>query len=115
DLGSETGSDGFGEALTDGEVGAEPERERPAAPVSPLADTSAADDAGLGDLDIGFDLHDDEPVTPAADAAGDEGDFDFLSDADEIATKLELARAYIDIGDAEGARDILDEVLQAGS
>jgi pilus assembly protein FimV len=45
--------------------------------------------------------------------AGD--DFDFLSDTDEIATKLDLARAYIDMGDTDGARDILDEVLQEGS
>ena len=36
-------------------------------------------------------------------------DFDFLSGTDEAATKLDLARAYIDMGDTEGARDILDE------
>ena len=34
---------------------------------------------------------------------------------DETATKLDLARAYIDMGDADGARDILDEVLKEGS
>lgn len=42
-------------------------------------------------------------------------DFDFLSDSDEVATKLDLARAYIDMGDTDGARDILDEVLQEGT
>ena len=42
-------------------------------------------------------------------------DFDFLSDTDETTTKLDLARAYIDMGDAEGARDILDEVISEGS
>ena len=42
-------------------------------------------------------------------------EFDFLSGADEAATKLDLARAYIDMGDAEGARDILDEVISEGS
>ncbi|MCS8319056.1 tetratricopeptide repeat protein, partial [Pseudomonas aeruginosa] len=42
-------------------------------------------------------------------------DFDFLSGADEAATKLDLARAYIDMGDSEGARDILDEVLAEGN
>ncbi|MDX9768432.1 MAG: FimV/HubP family polar landmark protein [Ectothiorhodospiraceae bacterium] len=42
-------------------------------------------------------------------------DFDFLADTDEVATKLDLARAYIDMGDADGAKDILDEVLQEGS
>lgn len=34
---------------------------------------------------------------------------------DEVGTKLDLARAYIDMGDPEGARSILDEVLQEGS
>jgi pilus assembly protein FimV len=42
-------------------------------------------------------------------------DFDFLSGTDETATKLDLARAYIDMGDAEGARDILEEVIAEGS
>jgi len=46
--------------------------------------------------------------------AADE-DFDFLSGTDETETKLDLARAYIDMGDMEGARDILDEVLAEGS
>ncbi|MBF7729180.1 FimV/HubP family polar landmark protein [Pseudomonas sp. N040] len=48
-------------------------------------------------------------------AADDDEDFDFLSGTDEAATKLDLARAYIDMGDAEGARDILDEVIAEGS
>jgi pilus assembly protein FimV len=34
---------------------------------------------------------------------------------DEIGTKLDLARAYIDMGDDEGARSILDEVVQEGN
>jgi len=42
-------------------------------------------------------------------------DFDFLSGTDETETKLDLARAYIDMGDMEGARDILDEVMSEGS
>ena len=42
-------------------------------------------------------------------------DFSFLSGTDETATKLDLARAYIDMGDAEGARDILEEVVAEGS
>ncbi len=41
-------------------------------------------------------------------------DFDFFSGADEVATKLDLARAYIDMGDQQGARDILDEVVKDG-
>jgi pilus assembly protein FimV len=33
----------------------------------------------------------------------------------EVGTKLDLARAYMDMGDPEGARSILEEVLQEGS
>jgi pilus assembly protein FimV len=33
----------------------------------------------------------------------------------EVGTKLDLARAYMDMGDPEGARSILDEVLKEGS
>ncbi|EKT4466133.1 LysM peptidoglycan-binding domain-containing protein [Pseudomonas putida] len=60
-----------------------------------------------------------EPHFTAADAAQepdplDDLDFDFFSGADEVATKLDLARAYIDMGDHQGARDILDEVVKDG-
>ncbi|MBQ0777963.1 MAG: FimV family protein [Pseudomonas sp.] len=48
-------------------------------------------------------------------AEDDEDEFDFLSGTDECATKLDLARAYIDMGDQEGARDILGEVLEEGN
>ena len=41
--------------------------------------------------------------------------FGFLADTDESATKLDLARAYIDMGDKDGAKDILQEVLSEGS
>jgi FimV-like protein len=33
----------------------------------------------------------------------------------EVGTKLDLARAYMDMGDPEGARSILEEVLSEGS
>ncbi|WP_449287187.1 FimV/HubP family polar landmark protein [Marinobacter sp. PE14] len=46
---------------------------------------------------------------------GDEDDFDFLAGTDEAATKLDLARAYIEMGDADGARDILEEVSLEGN
>lgn len=57
-----------------------------------------------------------EPSFTAEDAAkgDDEPEFDFLSGTDEVATKLDLAQAYIDMGDADGARDILSEVLTEG-
>lgn len=58
-----------------------------------------------------------EPTFTAEDAmasAADEPEFDFLSGTDEVATKLDLAQAYIDMGDADGARDILNEVVAEG-
>lgn len=45
---------------------------------------------------------------------GDDDDFDFLAGTDEAATKLDLARAYIEMGDSDGARDILEEVSLEG-
>ena len=60
-----------------------------------------------------------EPHFTAEDALsddlGDDLEFDYLGGADEAATKLDLARAYIDMGDHDGARDILDEVCKEGS
>ena len=38
-----------------------------------------------------------------------------LADIDEVGTKLDLARAYIDMGDPEGARSILEEVIEEGN
>lgn len=57
------------------------------------------------------------PETPAAANDVDESaeEMDFLSDADEASTKLDLARAYIDMGDRDGAKDILDEVMVEGN
>jgi pilus assembly protein FimV len=68
------------------------------------------------------DLTDDLDIPAVAEPAFDitdlgpleEDEFDFLSGTNETATKLDLARAYIDMGDNEGARDILDEVLGEG-
>lgn len=42
-------------------------------------------------------------------------DFGFLDGHDEDNTKLDLARALIDMGDIEGAREILDEVASEGA
>jgi pilus assembly protein FimV len=47
----------------------------------------------------------------------EEADFPLgeVSTMSEVGTKLDLARAYIDMGDPEGARSILDEVLKEGN
>jgi len=38
-----------------------------------------------------------------------------MAGGDEVGTKLDLARAYIDMGDPDGARSILDEVMEEGN
>jgi len=76
-------------------------------------------------LDFGFDLGPETLPTPQESPTEKNGkeqtldDFPFadMSDSsiDETQTQLDLAQAYIDMGDAEGARSILDKVLKKGS
>ena len=47
--------------------------------------------------------------------SGDDDVLEFLADSDEAATKLDLARAYYEMGDYDGAREILDEVVNEGN
>ncbi len=49
------------------------------------------------------------------DGAGTGDELAISSDSDEADTKLNLAKAYIELGDHDGARSILDEVVRAGS
>jgi pilus assembly protein FimV len=56
----------------------------------------------------------DEPHVSAPLAALESEDLEFLTDGDEVATKLDLAQAYVDLGDIDGARDILLEVMKEG-
>lgn len=58
---------------------------------------------------LDFDIPDFDPEND------DDSNLDFLSDNDETATKLDLARAYIDMGDSDGAKDILDEIIDEGN
>ncbi len=61
------------------------------------------------DIDIGNDaVHGDDDPTGTEEAALDP------QTMTEVGTKLDLARAYIDMGDPEGARSILEEVLDEG-
>ncbi len=57
----------------------------------------------------------DETAVPAVEPEEDDFDFAASDDADINSTKLDLAEAYIDMGDADGAQEILREVLDEGS
>jgi pilus assembly protein FimV len=76
----------------------------PETPAAPAAAATAAppkpaamDFSGL-DLDL-------------SDMGGGGGEDEF----DEVATKLDLAKAYLEMGDKEGAREILQEVINEGN
>ena len=60
------------------------------------------------DLDLSRDDEDDEDDEDA-EAGGRQPDGPTMT---EVGTKLDLASAYIDMGDTEGARSILNEVLE---
>lgn len=97
------------------------EDETPAQPaVEPDSFAAQLDEvtAELDQLSTDFEEPQAAPLEPAESLSGGlegDDDFDFLSGTDETATKLDLARAYIDMGDTEGARDILDEVVAEGN
>jgi len=69
-------------------------------------------------FDFDFDLNLNNPVAgtkvPADEQGGETGVFD-LTDMDEFETKLDLAKAYIDMGDAESAKSIVEDVVVKGS
>jgi pilus assembly protein FimV len=89
-----------------------------------LADAASAPTAtempvgGISDLKLDFDLDLDQ--TPEM-SAGQEalapstGTLSLQADNPEVATKLELAQAYEEMGDIEGARELLKEVANEGS
>ena len=105
----------------------------PAAPPTAAAATETQPEVPdeLGDFDLGLldnDVLDNEltnsaqdlvesPVAATAEsrqATSLDGDLDLFEPGQEMATQIELAEAYVDMGDAEGAREILDYVLEGG-
>ncbi|MDH3589324.1 MAG: hypothetical protein OEQ74_07960, partial [Gammaproteobacteria bacterium] len=73
-------------------------------------------DEGTGlDLDIGESLPSGEDMTTAKVSTSDLALPNSGDELTEVGTKLDLARAYMDMGDPDGARGILEEVLAEGS
>ncbi len=72
--------------------------------------------AGL-DLDVGTATVPDTAFTATQKLASDDLALPDLEPVtmSEVGTKLDLARAYMDMGDPEGARNILEEVMTEGS
>ena len=81
--------------------------------VSTAAPTADSSPAAAPEVDAAastwqFEQSDGTSATTAADDLGEFND-------DPVDTKLDLARAYLDMGDAEGARAMLGEVIKEGS
>jgi pilus assembly protein FimV len=103
----------------------------PAASAAP-APAAKADDGGMAfTLDFPMEIKTEAPAAKAAAPAADLGFGGISLDLDglnapaagggskdehwhEVATKLDLAKAYQEMGDAAGAREILEEVLRDG-
>ena len=69
------------------------------------------------DLDVGEPLSADDATPTNAARSPTEMELSELEPVtmSEVGTKLDLARAYMDMGDPDGARSILDEVLPEGN
>jgi pilus assembly protein FimV len=78
--------------------------------------THAANGSGV-DLDIGSATVPDTAFTSTQKLSSDDLALPDLEPVtmSEVGTKLDLARAYMDMGDPDGARNILEEVLSEGS
>lgn len=97
---------------------AEPALEaEPTAAVEPLdapAATTESADAELDDLGLDFGTDLDLDFANMADSDDDAGGLS-LDDTGDFTTQLNLARAYVELGDHDGARNILNEVRSKGS
>jgi len=68
------------------------------------------------DFDFDFDDVSDAPVAEKTDMFDEDNLMvSDLTDMDEFETKIDLAKAYIDMGDADAAKDIAQEVLEKGT
>lgn len=88
--------------------------EEPAADLDFNLNMDTAESTEDSGLDFNLDIGGDEGSLDLNLDAADTADAD-LGGSDEVGTKLDLAKAYIDMGDPEGARSILDEVMDEGS
>jgi len=93
-----------------------------------LSSDSGDDELSFGEDDSGLDMSADfgmdtgggamevaEAIDVSEAVGTADADVDSDDNWDEAATKLDLAKAYIDMGDADGAKSILDEVMAEGN
>lgn len=83
-----------------------------------VASAGEADETQRMDLDVGAMQEENGEFTATEQVSAE--DLPQMSELEpvtlsEVGTKLDLARAYVDMGDPDGARSILEEVLKEGS
>ena len=119
----------------DFDLGGTTTEERARAEAAPGAKAAAPDRAGGLDFELNLDMGGDEGAVPAEQAPPAAGGTDPLSTisldlggtesagtsagggdakSQEVATKLDLAKAYEEMGDKDGARELLNEVVREG-
>ncbi len=79
-----------------------------------IEDDEASGASGLDTVELEADALDETPAAERTIAMPRSANAE-QSDADEVDTKLNLAKAYIELGDKDGARAILDEVAAEGT
>lgn len=84
-----------------------------------LSDDSVANENEQFDFNFNFDFDEDKKPNKVSEDESVSLDLDFgvsdLTDMDEFETKIDLARAYIDMGDAEAAMGLANEVVLNGN
>lgn len=78
--------------------------------VSGIPEDEDDSDSQDDDMDLGADLDLDDDLLEGLGDADDQSDL-----AEEMNTKLELADAYIEMGDVRGARELIDEIMSDGN
>jgi pilus assembly protein FimV len=86
---------------------------KPAVPAPAAADAHAPMDFDLSSISLDLDPHNEENAALHDVEVPTLGEHSYSSTA-EMATKLDLASAYQEIGDHEGARELLEEVIKGG-
>lgn len=120
DNGLELSLDDFDDEPVAAESPAKPAAPAPAGqPLTEFASEKKKDDEAFGfDLPpLDFDMEFNKPQvanTPSLADEVPETDDEFFVGEDALGTKLDLARAYADMGDPDGARAMLEEVIAEG-
>ncbi|HET7569394.1 MAG TPA: FimV/HubP family polar landmark protein [Gammaproteobacteria bacterium] len=117
ELNPETGDAGYsGSSLTDTQT----EFEDAIRELSEFVDTNFPKEPSGDSQPVELPTAGEQDFSPLETLAADDDEseaesFDDDGGLDEMSTKLDLARAYMDMGDPEGARSILEEVIEEGA